>query len=203
MDLFHLPAPDPSSQRPRPYRAPRAFGVPIVPLGGLTSVSAQASGAPPARRPPGRRAAPSPARTPIFSSSICCITKAAPPQKSDGSAIHPYHLFSIGATAPLARSARPRRSQMVGSARRSGPKPQARLRLVDLLVGEKRRLPHGRRSFQVRCVVSQRRLRRKSRTARRSIPTCDFRNALLRRWESAESIAGKTPGSTGSTRAGL
>jgi len=42
--------------------------------------------------------------------------------------------------------------QMVGSARRSGPKPQARLRLVDLLVGEKRRLPPARQSFQVRCV---------------------------------------------------
>jgi hypothetical protein len=46
---------------------------------------------------------------------------------------------------------------MVGSARRSGPKPQSRLRLVDLLVGEKRRLPHGRQSFRVRCVVSQKR----------------------------------------------
>ena len=58
----------------------------------------------------------------------------------------------------------PRRSQMVGSARRSGPKLQARLRLVDLLVGEKRRLPGRRRSFRARRVVLQRRVRRKSRT---------------------------------------
>jgi len=56
---------------------------------------------------------------------MCCFIGAAKPQKSDGSAIHPYHLFSIGAAAPLARSASPS-FQMVGSARRSGPKLQVR-----------------------------------------------------------------------------
>ena len=52
---------------------------------------------------------------------------AAPPQEWDGSAIHPYLSFSIGAAAPITRSATPS-FQMVGSARRSGPKLQAQMR---------------------------------------------------------------------------
>ena len=101
-------------------RADFAFGARIVPLGRVGSLQrTQTSGAPPARRPPGWRAAPSPR-----SMRTRYQTRAARPQKWGVSAIRPMG-FSMGAAAPIARSA-PYSVLRVGSARRSGPKLQAR-----------------------------------------------------------------------------
>ena len=89
------------------------------------------------------RAAPSPGRTTIFSSSTCCFTKAAPPQKSDadGAASLPS-LFDRRCRATCTFRATP----SFPNDRVGAPSPTQ-------TSGAKRRLPGGRRSFRVRCVV--------------------------------------------------
>jgi hypothetical protein len=98
--------------------------------------------------------------------------RAASPQKSDGSAIHPYHLVSKGAAAP-------RRPifyllSSISCAKRL-PKPQAQ-RAVSGTMCVLLKTATAAGAFP-----NQGRLRPKSRTARRSIPTISFRRALPRR----------------------
>ena len=116
---------------------------------------------------------------------------------------HPYHLFSTGAAAPSARWARPRRSQI---GRVGAPSPTQ-------TSGAQRRLPGGRRSFRVRCVVSQRRPQpmcfatpawqaaakvgprrppaRSLRLGERGGPTIVFRRVLLHRGATAPHVTSR------------
>jgi len=78
-------------------------------------------------------------------------TGAASPREWDPSARRPYHLFSRGAAAPFARSASPRRSQLVGSARRSGPMLQACSAVSGTgAASRESRTPTARRPFRFR-----------------------------------------------------
>jgi hypothetical protein len=105
-------------------RADFAFGARIVPLGRVGSLQrTQTSGAPPARRPPGWRAAPSPR-----SMRTRYQTRAARPQKWGVSAISPYlglfagrcrADFAFGALiVPQGRVGSPQRTQTSGAKRR-------------------------------------------------------------------------------------
>ena len=103
--------------------------------------------------------------TPPGVSVVGAQTSGAPPAAKVGRHRgHPSSSFSKGAAAPTARSASPSfPNGRVGSPQRTQTS------------GAKRRLPDGHRSFRVRHIVSQARPSRKSRTARRSIPTISLR----------------------------
>ena len=159
-------------------RAACAFGAPFVPNGGMTSVSSQDSGA--ERRPRGA----------CESGTDFCLWNAIPRQgrlrRKNGTptARRPYHLFSMGAAAPIARRAIPS-FQMVGSARRSGPKLQARSAVSGALRGSgtglRIRMRFSDKSGSAANMGPRRSPARSLRLGERGVPTIYFREALPRR----------------------
>ena len=110
----------PTEHRPPSFdgrcRADYAFGAPFVPNGGMTSVSSQASGAKRRLCWMQRRLQPTRCASPSWQAAAKMgrLRRSAPTLG-----------FSMGAAAPITRSAPPS-FQMVGMARRRRPKIQAR-----------------------------------------------------------------------------
>jgi len=111
-----------------------------------------------------------PQHRPVFRLSAPKPQALLRPQKSDDTEVIPPAVFRKALPRRL-RVRRPHRSKLVGLARRRRPKPQAHSAVS--------RADDDFFEFDV--LFDRGGLRRKSRTARRSIPTISFRKALPRR----------------------